>query len=110
MNDLNIKHSYIIKNKKYTNIINKYPDKIPIIVCDKYNKVQLKMLVPKNMCISQLAYIIRKKIKINEYEALYLLINNIMPNGNTMINTIYNKYRDPEGYIYIIYTKENTFG
>lgn len=110
MNDLNINHSYITRDAKYNSIINKFPDKIPIMIRDTNNKTQLKLLVPKKMFISQLIYIIRKKIKLNEYESIFIMVNNTMPPGNSIVNDIYKKHRDMDGLLYITYTKENTFG
>ena len=110
MNDLNINHSYITRDGKYDHIINKFPNKIPVLVRDSNSKTQLKLLVPKNMFISQIIYIIRKKIKLNEHEAIYILVNNKMPPGTSRINEIYNTHRDSDGLLYITYTKENTFG
>lgn len=90
--------------------MNKYPNKVPVIITDNNNKQELKLLVPKNMLISQIIYIIRKKININEYEAIILLVNNKMPLGCNNIYDIYTKNRDDDGLLYIQYTKENTFG
>ena len=43
-------------------------------------------------------------------EALYLFVNNnIIPNS-CLVSYVYETYSDPDGFLYINYTTENTFG
>lgn len=94
----------------------KHPDKIPIIITksDKCNKLgdidRNKYLVANNLLCSQLIYIIKKRINIKEYEAIFILCDtNIISPSNT-IEELYHKYKDSDGFLYIQYTSENTFG
>lgn len=110
------KHSFDERQKQYNNIINKYPDKIPIICEKNYNIKDTpdinknKYLVSPNITIGQFIYIIRKRIKINETQTLYFFINNTIPSSNQLLYQIYNTYKDKDGFLYITYTLENTFG
>lgn len=93
----------------------KYPDKIPVIV-EKQNKSKLpdidknKYLVPKELTMGQFIYIIRKRIKLDPTEALFVFTNNVLCNNSVLISEIYNTYKDKDGFLYIVYTSENTFG
>ncbi len=95
-------------------IIEKNPDKIPIIIeksdnCE-FQIDKTKYLVPSDFKIQQLIYVIRKRIKIKDSETIFIYINNILPKSNTCIGEIYEDNKDEDGFLYINYSKENTFG
>jgi len=96
-------------------ILNKYTDRVPIIVCkDKKCKLpdidKQKYLVPKDMSLGQFIYIIRKRIKLQSSEALFILINNSLVPTNSSLKDIYENNKDVDGFLYITYSSENTFG
>lgn len=96
-------------------IMEKYPSRIPIIV-EKNDKCKFrdidkrKYLVPKDLNINQFAFIIRKRIKLDSSQAIFLMVNNILCPSNTTIGDIYDSNHDEDGFLYIIYASENTFG
>ena len=96
-------------------IINKYPDRIPIIVekhetCDLPMIEKYKYLSPKDLTIAQFMFIIRKHIKLESSQTLFITINNELVNSSQKISDIYSDYKDKDGFLYIVYTSENTFG
>jgi GABA(A) receptor-associated protein len=96
-------------------ILSKYPDRIPIIVCrDKKCTLadidKQKYLVPKDMNMGQFIYIIRKRIKLESSEALFVLVNNNLIPGNKVLDDVYENLKDKDGFLYVSYTSENTFG
>lgn len=97
-------------------VLHKYPDRIPII-CEKLanqknlpNLDKKKYLVPCELTVGQFMYVIRKRINLKPEEALFLFINNQIVSGASIIGQIYNYYKDNDGFLYIQYAKENTFG
>ena len=64
------------------------------------------------MTVHGLMYIIRKRLNIqNESIAMYLFTekgNLFATNSN--ISYVYDKFKDEDGYLYLFYTSENTFG
>lgn len=96
-------------------IMNKYTHRIPIIV-SKCNNSKLpmidkeKFLVPKDMNLGQFIYIIRKRIQLDSKEALFVLINNSLQPSSKLIQDIYESQKDEDGFLYIVYSSENTFG
>jgi hypothetical protein len=55
--------------------------------------------------------IIKKKILLKAYEAIYLFINNTIPQGSSQLNSLYRLHKDHETDMLIITVcKENTFG
>ena len=98
-----------------TKIREKYPDRIPII-CEKKGNSHIpqldkkKYLVPSDLTICQFMYIIRKRIKLQAENAIFLFINDKLPISSIMISELYNKEKDEDGFLYIYYTGETTFG
>ena len=96
-------------------IMNKYPDRIPIVVekrkgSDAPNIDKSKYLVPKDMAINQFIFIIRKRLKLEPSKALFITINGNLPVSNEQINNIYLREKNEDGFLYVIYSFENTFG
>jgi GABA(A) receptor-associated protein len=97
------------------NIMLKYPDRIPVI-CEKGigrdnpNIDKNKYLVPMDLTVGNFIVVIRKKIKLQDYEALFLMVNNTIPPSASNFKELYHKYKDTDGYLYMTYTKENVFG
>jgi GABA(A) receptor-associated protein len=99
-------------------IIEKYPDRIPVIVerSEKSEKDipeidKTKYLVPNDLTIGQFLYVIRKRIKIPPTKALFIFTENgtIPPSSSTM-TSMYQKYKAPDGFLMLEYCGENTFG
>lgn len=67
-------------------------------------------MVPKNLTIGQFVYVIKKKLELKPEEAIFLFINNKLPTVTERIDTVYNHNKDKDGYLYITYLNENTFG
>ena len=109
------KNNFEKRCNESTNILKKYPDRIPIIV-EKYKNSKIndidkcKYLVPKDMTIGQFIYVIRKRIKLNPEQALFITINNQLPASGKLISHLYQECKDEDGFLYVIYTNENTFG
>jgi GABA(A) receptor-associated protein len=96
-------------------IMCKYTDRIPIIVNRTANcKLPMidkeKFLVPSDMTLGQFVYVIRKRIKLEPNEALFILVNNTLQPSSAIIVDIYEKLKDKDGFLYIHYSSENTFG
>jgi GABA(A) receptor-associated protein len=111
------KYSYTFDQRLYesTKILNQYPDRIPII-CEKSingDNPEIdrhKYLVPKNYILGNFMCVIRKRIKLEPHEALFIFINNTIIPITSEIGEIYYKHRDPDGFLYVVYSKENIFG
>jgi GABA(A) receptor-associated protein len=114
---MNFKNKFSLKNRveESSRILLKYPDRVPII-CEKNNRytgVELqkkKYLINKDVTIGNFLFYIRKNLLINEYTALFLLIGDVIPPNNSTFGLLYDVYRDMDGYLYITYSFENTFG
>ncbi len=108
-------YSFDVRQNESTKIMTKYPTKIPVIV-EKYKDCHLKeidkkkYLVTKDLLMNQFLFIIRKRINLDPSQSLFITVNNQMCPSNSSIFDIYEKYSDKDGFLYIVYTSENTFG
>ena len=98
-------------------IIAKYPDRIPIICersptssndCPDIDKN--KFLVPIDFTLGQFLFVIRKRMKLPPEKAIFLFVNDVFHNSTQLISSIYETDKDKDGFLYIIYAFENTFG
>jgi GABA(A) receptor-associated protein len=104
------------RKEESTQIINKFPDKVPVI-CEKDPKSKInsilktRYLIPKNYTVSQFSFLISKKITLTNEESFYLLANGINAiSGKDTMYEIYNKFKDEDGFLYITYTSELIWG
>ena len=116
MSNLNYKtqFSFIKRLNESTTIIEKYPDRIPVI-CERYgNNIDLldkkKYLVPKNLTLGQFIIIIRKRLNISKEQAIFCFINNKLPIISSEMSTLYKENKDEDGFLYLVYSGENCFG
>jgi GABA(A) receptor-associated protein len=112
-----IKKGFVQRKEESNRIREKYPDRIPII-CEKSLRDRSslpdldknKYLVPQDFTVGQFMYVIRKRLKINNSEALYLFANGHIMSCSTTLNVAYHNYKDTDGFLYLKYSKESTFG
>ena len=95
----------------------KYPDRIPII-CEKIEGKNVdiptidkkKYLVPNDLTIGQFLYVVRNRIKLPPEKAVFLFIRGTIPASTILVSQIYESKKDKDGFLYIEYSGENTFG
>ena len=103
----------IIEFKK---IKQKYPERIPVIIEPNWESKKLKVidkskyLVENDLTVAQLLFVIRKRVELEPQEAIYLFFNNKFYPTSELIKNIYNTEKDEDGFLYVKYIMENTFG
>lgn len=109
--------SILQRQTESARIIEKYPTKICAYISKAENKPLLpdldknKYIIPNDLSIAQMAFIIRKRINLNSSDAMFLMTkNNKLLSGSAQIGDINDKYQDEDGFLYIKYTTENAFG
>lgn len=99
-------------------IVKKYPNRIPLIVEKLENKNDTiipkidknKYLVPDDLTVGQLVYVVKKRIKLTPEKAIFIFCDNKLLNSSLNMRQVYDTYRDKDGFVYIIYSGESTFG
>lgn len=112
------KSKYTLEERKMESakVTVKYPDRIPII-CEKNSNSNItpdidktKYLVPCDLTMGQFIYVIRKRLSISSNYALYIFINGTIPASSALLITLYENEKDEDGFLYMTYSFENTFG
>ena len=97
----------------------KYPDRIPVRVLRAHHCTNIplvdkeKFLVPEDLSVGQLIFVIRKRVKLEPQVALFLMVGKngkIMPASSKIMSNLYNEFKDDDGFLYVTYTGESTFG
>jgi len=60
--------------------------------------------------VGQFVYVIRKRISIPSDQAIFIFVNNTLPPTAALMSTVYEQNRDEDGFMYFMYSGENTFG
>lgn len=114
--DLTAGNEYIEKLKKSQLILEKYPDRVPIIIqpspSDRasYPIDKSKYITPRDLTLVQLQQIIRKRIKFPAEKALFMFINNRIYPITSIVGPLYDEQKNKDGFLYVTYCQENTFG
>ena len=110
------KFAFSKRAEESTRILNKYADKIPVIItkgstCDLPDIDKNKFLVPAEITLGQFMYVIRRRINLSSEEAIFLFVNNntVAPTSTTL-GSLYQEHKDKDGFLYLVYCNENVFG
>lgn len=93
----------------------KYPDRIPVI-SEKSEKSDIpdidkkKYLVPADLTMGQFVYVIRKRIKLPADQAIFIFVANTLPPAAALMSQVYKEHCDQDGFLYVTYSGESTFG
>jgi len=99
-----------------SNMRKRYPNRVCLYL-SKYKTSTLpesekkKYLVPQDLTVGQLIHVIRKRIKIDSTDAIFLFTeSNIAPSTTIELGQVYTEHADPDGFLYMTYNTESTFG
>lgn len=91
------------------------PDQLPVIA-EKVSDSQIvvidkrKFLVPSDITVAQFMWIIRKRIQLPSEKAIFLFVDKTVPQSSLTMGQLYEKEKDEDGFLYVAYSGENTFG
>ena len=108
-------HDIETRKAESQKIRTKYPDRVPIIVEKEGNSDiaeidKKKYLVPSDLTVGQFIYVIRKRIKLDSEKAIFVFVKSVLPPSSALVTNIYTEYKDADGFLYLTYSGENTFG
>tara|TARA_Y100001970_G_scaffold266543_1_gene355372 strand:+ start:157 stop:486 length:330 start_codon:yes stop_codon:yes gene_type:complete len=97
-------------------ILKKHPNKVPLVIHHDKNKKKLyKFIIPSDSSITDLLYIVRKRVNLDPEQAIYIYVNT--PDGksdllsaNLLLSNIYDENKLDNGLLHLIYAEENVFG
>ena len=111
-------YSFFERSTESGRIMKRYTDRFPVI-CEK-NRHDIgcpdidkhKYLVPHNITLGQFMYVIRKRIQLPASSALFLFVGDdavLLPVSLEM-EDVYHRFKNKDGFLYILYSRENVFG
>jgi len=109
-------NDHLERLKKSQLILEKYPDRVPLIIQpsktdrDAYPIDKSKYITPRDLSLLQLQQIIRKRIHFPAEKAMFMFINNKIFPITSVIGPVYDANKDTDGFLYVTYCQESTFG
>lgn len=110
------KSLYTFENRRALSlkIREQYPYRYPIIVEPANRKqptiTKNRFLVPEDLLGTKLMYEIRKNIECDETQALIFYVGNHIITSSVFASQLYDLFSDDDGFLYIQYYRESTFG
>ncbi|XP_023760354.1 autophagy-related protein 8i [Lactuca sativa] len=108
-------YSFEERCQESQDIIARYPDRLPVVV-ERYTKTDLpemekkKYLVPRDMSIGQFIHILSGRLHLTPGKALFVFVHNTLPQTSSLIESVYESFKDEDGFLYMCYSSEKTFG
>ena len=104
--------------KRMSNVIlTSYPNSVPIIITRSNGHQELpdidkiKFILTKDNSFSAVIQVVRKYVEFNKNLAIFLFVaGQHIPSSTSTIAQIYEQYKNEDGFLYITYNGENTFG
>jgi len=109
-------HSFEDRCAESARIREKFPGRIPVIVERSLRSTnvppldKVKFLVPGDLSIGQFIYVVRKRLVMPSDQALFMFVGNSLPTTTSLLRELYASHRDDDGFLYVQYSGESTFG
>ncbi|KAK1391853.1 Autophagy-related protein 8C [Heracleum sosnowskyi] len=96
-------------------IRDEFPGRIPVIVerakkTDVPDIVKKKYLVRGDTTVGEFVFVVRRKIELSADKAIFIFVKNTLPPTAALMSAIYEEHKDEDGFLYMTYSGENTFG
>lgn len=92
----------------------RFPDRVPIVIEPRANAPPIdkrKFMTPKDINFAQLMFVVRKRLAMTSQQNLFFFTgNNSVIIASQRISDIYSNHADEDGFLYVCYSLENTFG
>ena len=94
----------IDKNKSGTHLYN-------YLFCLHLFILSFRYLVPKDLTAYQFSFILRKRLQLPKDQSIWLFVNGKYAlKADTLMQAVYERSKDKDGFLYMTYSGENTYG
>ncbi|KAG5505487.1 hypothetical protein GH5_03516 [Leishmania sp. Ghana 2012 LV757] len=75
-------------------------------------KSTLKCVLPRSKSVADVILTLRGRLALDSCQSLFLSVgeNDVLVPGSSLLGDLYERYRNPDGFLYLGYMLENTFG
>ena len=88
----------------------RFPDRLPVICERATNRGssstpeldKSRFLVPQDLTLAQLVYVIRRRLTLPTDQALFLYCGNQLPPTTLLLRELYSLYREPDGFLCVL--------
>ncbi|KPA82926.1 ATG8/AUT7/APG8/PAZ2 putative (ATG8) [Leptomonas pyrrhocoris] len=108
-------HTLSARRRDAEKVRERAPDRI-LVICEKVENSPVpdldksKFLVPPDATVGGFLVSIRRRITMEAEKALFLFVADSVPANSTLMSDLYNTYKDEDGFLYVTYSGENTYG
>ena len=110
-------HSFETRCAESERVSRKYLDRVPVI-CERLEGSaitavdKIKFLVPLDLTVGQFCFALRRRIALTAEKGMFLFMGEVavIPETSTSMGKLYLEKRDADGFLYMRYSGENTFG
>lgn len=111
------RHLFEARQRKAANIVEKHPDRVPVIV-EKHPKARIaeidkkKFIILADSTVAQFILEIGRHIKLEREEALFMFFGkrSDLPQQNALMSQVWATHKNDDGFLYVTYTGETSFG
>ncbi len=108
---------FALRSEEAARVVAKFPGRVPVVVERSQSSPSLpaidkpKFLAPKELTVGQFLFVIRKRLKLSSEQTMYLLVNDaVLVSTSATMCSVFEQYHDDDGFLYVTYAIENTFG
>ena len=110
-----MQHTFEQRKQEADKVRERHPDRLPVI-CEKVENSKIadldknKFLVPSDLTVGQFVIVVRKRVMLEAEKNIFLFIGDTVPPTVALMQDLYGKYMDEDGFLYVKYSGENSFG
>jgi len=115
MENFSNKFSLAERKEKFCKVSRRFPGRIPVVMQRNTRsdlpplKKHFYLFGPDVAC-SRVMLFIRRQIKISSTTGLFFFVDDVIPSMSSTLSELYDKKKSEDGFLYLVYSGENTFG